>query len=210
LLEREREKFPDDHWVQTQLSVTFYEQQRYWEALDGLLASRRLVPDCPLTLWNLAGVSDALGNHTEALKIYRWILASTESPEDDPCWESKEWTDVLKTDCVYRIGVCLRNLGQNSDAENCFRQYLQLLSLGIEGTYSAEDALRQIQGVSAKGSPSADNEVQKSLDAAIKIAGGTTSKNGRRRPPEFDERDLAEKKRVSAKRSRPRSSTKLR
>ena len=60
LLEKEREKSPDNHWVLTQLGVTFYEQHRYEEALAWLLASLKIVPDCPLTLWNLAGTLDAV------------------------------------------------------------------------------------------------------------------------------------------------------
>ena len=84
LLEKEREKAPDNHWVLTQLGVTLYEQQRYEEALPLFLASLKIVPDCPLTLWNLAGTLAALGKHAGAMRIYAWLLQSDRSPEDDP------------------------------------------------------------------------------------------------------------------------------
>src|SRR5438094_233377 len=61
LLERERERNPEDHWLLTQLGVTFYEQQHHDQALPLFQASLQIVPDCPLTLWNLAGTLDAIG-----------------------------------------------------------------------------------------------------------------------------------------------------
>src|SRR5262249_34422721 len=133
--------------ILTQLGVTFYEEHRYDEALNLFLESLRIVPDCPLTLWNLAGTLDALGQPAQGLRIYTWLLRSKKTPEDDPCWESQEWSDALKTDCVYRLGVCFKHLGQKKKAEGCFHQYLNLISTGIEGTYSIEDVRREIQGL---------------------------------------------------------------
>lgn len=84
LLEREREKAPMDHWVLTQLGVTYYEERLYKEALALFERSRELVLDCPLTLWNLAGTIDVLGLHAEALEIYSGLLRSKHSSKDDP------------------------------------------------------------------------------------------------------------------------------
>ena len=44
LLERERDKEPTNHWVLTQLGVTFYEQRRHEE---GSPTFSRVVRDCP-------------------------------------------------------------------------------------------------------------------------------------------------------------------
>jgi tetratricopeptide (TPR) repeat protein len=146
-LERERAKDPDNHWVLTQLGVTFYEQRQYKEALRLFQASLKIVPDCPLTLWNLAGTLDALGQCAGAIQIYTWLLKSRNSPADDPCWESKEWTDALKTDCIYRLGVCFEHVGRREAAEHCYRQYVELSYHGIDGSYPIEDAKRHIQGL---------------------------------------------------------------
>src|SRR5208282_2496201 len=145
LLVREHDKEPSNHWVLTQLGVTYYEQRRYEEALPFFRASKKIVPDCPLTLWNLAGTLDSLGKHTQAMRIYTSILRSKTSPDDDPCWESVEWADALKADCVYRLGVCFQHLGKKRKAEICYGQFLNLLSIGIEATYSIEDVKRQVR-----------------------------------------------------------------
>ena len=51
-----------------------------------VILSEAIVPDCPLTLWNLAGTLDALGKYVDAIRIYVRLLESDDSPETDPCW----------------------------------------------------------------------------------------------------------------------------
>lgn len=170
ILETEREKDPQSHWVLTQLGVTLYEQRKYEAALKLFLASRRLVDDCPLTLWNLAGTLDALGKHREAARIYTWLLESTATADDDPCWESAEWTDALKTDCVYRLGLCFENLGKPATAEQCYREYLNLLLGGIDGTYSAEDVTRRIRDVRGVNGGTTKGEFRRAVRAALRAS----------------------------------------
>ena len=150
LLEGEREKAPTNHWVLTQLGVTLYEEHRYEEALQLFLASLELVDDCPLTLWNVAGALDSLDRHDEAVAIYTRLLEANISPDKDPCWESKEWADALKADCVYRLGLCFEHLGKREVAEHCYLQYMNLLATGIEGMYSVDDVLGKIRRLSSK------------------------------------------------------------
>src|SRR6185369_1292554 len=119
---------PDSHWLLTRLGETYYEQGRYKEALGLLLKSRELVPDCPLTLWHLAGTLDALGDQAGAVRLFTWLLESKKTPEDDPCWESVEWTDSLKADCVYSLGLCFKHNGRKELADYCLRKYIALQS----------------------------------------------------------------------------------
>ena len=173
LLERERETDPKNHWLITQLGVTFYEQGEYENALQFFLASLEIVADCPLTLWNLAGTFDALGKYASAMSIYTWLLQTNKSPEDDPCWESRApRTQALKTDCVYRIGVCFQHLGKKQKAENCYHQYLNILSIGIEASYSIDDVKRQLQGLhSTSKQGGAETEFRKAVKATLQISG---------------------------------------
>ena len=166
LLENEREKDPKNHWLLTQLGVTFYEQKKYGEALKLLWASLAIVDDCPLTLWNLAGTLDALKKHGKAAKIYSWLLQSQKSPEEDPCWESEQWADALKTDCLYRLGSCFQSLGKKRKAEDCYRRYLNLLLLGGGGTYSIEDVTGRIRSLNAGSKASLGAEFQKAVKSA--------------------------------------------
>jgi predicted Zn-dependent protease len=67
LLEAERKKEPENHWLLTQLGVTFYEQRQYAEAHRLFLASQKIVPDCPLTLWNCTYSIDDVTGRIRAL-----------------------------------------------------------------------------------------------------------------------------------------------
>jgi tetratricopeptide (TPR) repeat protein len=191
ILERQRVEDPHDHWVLTQLGVTFYEQRRYEEALQLFLESQQIVPDCPLTLWNLAGTLDALGNYANALRVYTWLLLNQKSPDDDPCWESKEWADALKTDCVYRVGVCFHHLGEKRKAERWYRQYLDFLSNGIEGSYSIDDVKRQMRDLHAgRKTSTVGSEFRKAVNAILQASGIDLRTAGRRRLPALDLREI--------------------
>jgi tetratricopeptide (TPR) repeat protein len=182
LLNKELEKSPKSHWLLTQLGVTWYEQRKYKQAMKFFLASARIVPDCPLTLWNLAGALDALGHPGGALRVYTLLLQSTTSHEDDSCWESQEWTDALKADCVYRVGTCLEKIGKNQKAKHCYQQYLNLLMTGIGGTYSEEAVMDRIRGLQGSGKRSAANDAKKAFSAALDAL-GLLRKTGRSATP---------------------------
>ena len=165
---------PKSHWLLTQLGVTFYEQRKYRNSLQLFLASRKIKDDCPLTLWHLAGAYDAIGEHRKAIKIFSWLLQSKTSPKENPCWESKKWTDALKTDAVYRLGVCFQHLGRNDLAEDLYRQYLNFLLVlrGGEGMYSIDDVTGRIRGLHrAGGAKSMGGELRKAAKSAIQISG---------------------------------------
>jgi tetratricopeptide (TPR) repeat protein len=187
LIQKQLEKEPDSHWLLTQLGGTYYEQRHYKKALGLLLKSLDLVPDCPLTLWHLAGTLDALGDAAGALRIYTWLLESKKTPEDDPCWESTEWTDALKTDCVFRIGVCFQHLQRKDKAEYCFRQYLDLLLAGAAGSYPMEEAVRHIRELGRRQPQSVENELRKAADWVLQTSGQGAAPT---EPPKLDRKKL--------------------
>jgi len=199
LLENEREKEPNNHWVLTQLGVTFYEQKKYSQALQLFRASLAIVDDCPLTLWNLAGALDSLENHRAAAKIYTWLLQTERSPEDDPCWESQKWTDALKTNCLYRLGCCLQSLGKKKDAEHYYRHYLDLLLLGRDGMYSAEEVARRIRSLHSSRMRLRAGDFQKVVKSAIQVPGSRPQEGRRIAPPRLGERELLVGQRAASK-----------
>src|SRR5207253_1294861 len=104
-LQEELRAEPDNHWLLTRLSTTYYEQGDYKEALHWVEKALALAPDCPLVLWDYAGALDMLGREREAIGIYRSLLQrGAERIADDECGEGIEWATSLLTDCVYRAG----------------------------------------------------------------------------------------------------------
>jgi tetratricopeptide (TPR) repeat protein len=166
LIETELQKQPDSHWLLTQLAETSYEEKDYKHALSLLRRSRELLPDCPLTNWHLAGTLDALGYHAGAIRLYTWLLQNKKTPAEDPCWESVEWTDTLKTDCVFRIGLCFKHLDRKDLAAHCFLRYLDIFRMGLEGTYTIEDVNRQLDELKDEALEAARRELLQAADWA--------------------------------------------
>jgi tetratricopeptide (TPR) repeat protein len=190
LLEKDRAKAPRDHWVLTQLGVTYYEERDYTAALELFLASLKIVPDCPLTLWNLAGTLDALGEPLDAIWIYTWLIEHKAAPRKDPCWESVAWAQALKTDCVYRLGVCFQHLKKAETAERFYRRYIDLLLLGRKGSYAIEQVMRQLRALHASRGNAAEDELREVVASAF-AASGIESRPGRpSTPPQTGMREL--------------------
>ena len=185
LVEKELVKQPDNHWLLTQLGATYFEQRRYRESLRPLLSALEVVPDCPLTLWNIAGALDALNKPELAIPIYAWLLGSTKFPDDDPCWESEEWTSALKTDCVFRIGTCFQHMERWQSAEHCFRQYINLLLAGMNGTYPIEDAAQCIRELNGKAKHTNGKEVRDAIASILHESGFKSIYGGRQKVPKL-------------------------
>jgi tetratricopeptide (TPR) repeat protein len=177
LIEQELRGEPDNHWLLTRLGETYYEQRHYKQALPWLLKSLDIVPDCPLTLWHLAGTLDALGYHAGAVRLYTWLLESRKMAADDPCWESTEWTAALKTDCVFRLGLAFQHLRKKDKAEHCFRQYIDLLLAGAEGSYSAEEAMRHLRELGHGARAAVADELRKTADWVQQTSGAAAKPN---------------------------------
>jgi tetratricopeptide (TPR) repeat protein len=190
IIERELAKDPESHWLLTQLGVTYYEQGQYRESLQPLLSSLEIVPDCPLTLWNIAGALDMLGKPKVAIPIYTWLLRSRKSHADDPCWESEEWAEALQTDCVYRVGVCFQRMAQWQSAEHCFREYMNLLLAGRNGSYSVEDVATHIRELHRKGGRKLDKEARDAISSTLRDSGVQSLQAGRRKLPKLSLADL--------------------
>lgn len=188
LIEKALAKEPQSHWLLTQLGETYYEQRNYKKALALLLQSRDVVPDCPLTLWHLAGTLDALGEHRGAIRLYTWLLRSKKTAEDDPCWESEAWADALKTDCVYRLGLCFKHLGREDLAAYCLRKYLALQAMGSTGSYRIEDAQRHLQELHESKRAAVEQELREALDRVLETSGDGLGPITE--PPELDSHSM--------------------
>jgi hypothetical protein len=203
LLEQEREQDLGNHWLLTQEGVTYYEQRKYETALQFFQQSLQIVPDCPLTLWNLAGTLDTTGNHTSAAQLFAWLWTTNRTVADDPCWESNEWAQSLKTDCVYRLGVCFEHLSAKRAAASCYRHYLALISNGARGTYSSKkvkDRTRRL-GVAIKNDTN-ESTLRRLVDSTLRSLGIVRRMTERDSPPSVDLDYFRPGKRAASKRWR--------
>jgi tetratricopeptide (TPR) repeat protein len=176
-IEEELRLDPDDHWLWSRLSTVKYEQRKYQEALDAANKALAIVPDCPLALWSLAGALDALGKTAEALKVYAALLGrgieELLEPDEDAneCWEGPAWTYGLVTDCIFRGGGCLAEIGQKEKAVRFYELFLELFDSRKRGIYSPEDAverLKKLRKRSKKALSARMDEARRELEDVLK------------------------------------------
>lgn len=145
-IEEELKAAPEDHWLLTRLSTTYYEQRDYIKALQYAEQAKDLAPNCPLVLWDYAGALDMLGRRKEALDVYRTLLdRGAKNIAMDECGEGIKWARNLLMDCTYRAGCCVADLGHRDEAAIMMRAYLHLLDLGGEGLYPREEVAKKLR-----------------------------------------------------------------
>lgn len=132
---------PDDHWLLTRLGLTYYEQRRYKTALQYSEKALKLVPQCPLALWDHAGTLDMLGREAEAVKIYTKLIGrGVQRLANGQCGEGVRWARGLVADCWYRLAGCHDGLGDRPAAVRAIRKHLKLRTTGSKSTYSIKSA----------------------------------------------------------------------
>ena len=128
---------PDNHWLLTRLSLTYYEQFDYRRALKLSEQALGVSPRCPLALWDYAGSLQMLGRNEEAAAVYRRLIRrGAEKIATDPCGEGLSKARGLVADSHFRLSACYRSLGRIGAAVNQFRRYTDLRVPGCATIYS--------------------------------------------------------------------------
>jgi len=142
---------PDDHWLLTRLSTTYYEMGDYEKALELADHALTIAPTCPLALWDRAGALDMLGREKDAFQVYTGLLSrGLESIATDECGEGEEWAAGLMADCLYRAGCVVEDLGGGVKAASFYHSYLRLLDLGVPSIYDREEAAARLRALMPK------------------------------------------------------------
>ena len=140
-IRQELKDAPASHWLWTRLSLTFYEQRRYREALVAAQRALELAPRCPLGCWDLAGALQMLGRHSEALAIYRRLSAiPLRRLAEDACGEGRAWARGLVVDSHFRMMVSYEQLGKRRAALNSLVKHLDGRGPGCRSIYPLSEA----------------------------------------------------------------------
>lgn len=136
LLQRELLASPTDHWVWFTLSLTYYEQKQYEQALACSRRAVQLQPDCPLALWHYAGSLSMNGKEDAAVAIWTVLLdMDIEQVAYGECGEGMDWALRLINDVQYRLGRYFQRHGRTELACVAFEKYLHNRAHGVDSTY---------------------------------------------------------------------------
>lgn len=162
----------NDHWLLTRLATTYYEKKEYPTALEHLKKAKELAPRCPLVLWEYAGTLDALGKFDEAIDVYVSLLRrGAPAIANEECGEGTEWAVGLLTDCLFRIGVCLKHQGKMAKSWRFFTGYEEVVRAGAKSIYTVPALWKQLTDDMPREempkSPILPPEKQKSAERAL-------------------------------------------
>lgn len=146
-------KQPDENWLLTRLSLTYYEQHDYRRALSYSQRALGLSPRCPLVLWDYAGDLDMLGRKAEAARIYHKLLRrGVRSLAFDQCGEGLARARGLVADSLYRLAHCYRDLGQPRKAAMYLRRHLQQRGSGCQSIYPIDAVRKELKQLTSRSS----------------------------------------------------------
>ncbi len=145
IIRKELAREPNDHWLLTRLSLTYYEQRRYRTALLYSEKSLKLAPRCPLVLWDYAGTLDMLCREAEALAVYQSLVRrGARRIAEGECGEGIRRARSLIADCWYRMASCQIALGDPPAAVRAIRRHISMRGPGVESIYSVKEARERL------------------------------------------------------------------
>lgn len=148
LIQRELKKEPEDFWLLTQLSFTYYEQRQYNKAFQAIKKAVALEPDEPLVMCHYAGALQMLGRATEAIVVYKKIIGKgAHKIGSVDTKEGIRWARSLINDCRYRIGLCYKDLGDRPLAVKWLKQHLANRRPGLPSIYSLTEVRKKLKQV---------------------------------------------------------------
>jgi tetratricopeptide (TPR) repeat protein len=152
LIHRELKKTPEDHWLLTRLSTTYYEERQYKKALTLVEEALKYAPRCPLVLWDYAGTLEMMGSYGEAIKIWKKLIKKGgEKIAHDQCGEGLKWARSLLNDSTYRIGVSYYKMGKLYYAEKYVSAHIENRKLGIRSIYSFTEVRKKLRDILLTG-----------------------------------------------------------
>lgn len=146
LILEEMKADPENHWLLTRLSTTFYEERNYAKALEISRTAYTISPKCPLVLWDYAGALEMAGKEHEAIGMWNSMLRrGVQSIAKDKCGEGVQWARSLLNDCRYRLAVAYLDAKQYALAERHILAHKARRRTGLSSCYTAKDVARQMK-----------------------------------------------------------------
>jgi len=150
LINKRLRKEPENHWLLTRLSLTFYEERKYDKALEVALKGYKIKPRCPLVLWDLAGAYDMVGKEKEAIKNWKKIIKKGEERiAYNECGEGLVWARSLINDSLYRIGLSYNDLGKYSLAIYYIQKHI-MNRKSIKSIYNLRTVKKKLEMIKEK------------------------------------------------------------
>ena len=146
LLENELTKFPNDHFLLTQLGEVFYEMQEYNQAKIYTEKAYNLAPNCPLASNNYAVVLYMHENNNKAIELWKQLLnKDIEEIAEGECGEGLSFAKSLINDIRFRIGDAYLAKKDKINALKYYKDHLVSRRRGLFSNFTKQEVITEIK-----------------------------------------------------------------
>jgi len=136
---------PNDHFLLTRLSTTYYEEKKYEKALEYVEQAYKLAPKCPLVLWDFAGTLDMLERNEDAINIYKSIIKKgARRVAYGEGGEGIRDARKLVNDCRYRVGLLYSDINKFNLALKYVKSHIANRGRNTPSIYNLRDVKRKL------------------------------------------------------------------
>lgn len=148
LLKEELARLPDDHWLNAQLAISYYELRDYKAAIQFSEKAVQLSPNCPLALDYHASILLANEKVEEALHIWNNLLdKDVNEIAYGECGEGIRFAKSLLNDVRFSIGDAYVELNNKEKALYYYRSHLANRQKGIFSNVKRSEVLKEIEKI---------------------------------------------------------------
>jgi tetratricopeptide (TPR) repeat protein len=116
---------PDDHWLLTQISDSYYLQKYFNEALEYAQKAFEVDAHCPMVIWQFAECLLRLERYEEAEPLYRNLIQrGVKRLAYGKCGEGLRSAKTLVNDSRYALGYILANKSEFKRAERYLKKHI--------------------------------------------------------------------------------------
>jgi len=145
---------PDDHWLLSRLSTTYYEGGNYQEALKYVEQALKIAHYCPLVLWDYAGTLDMLERNDEAIQIYKRLVRKGASRiAHGACGEGIQAARSLVNDSRYRLGLIYARKVEFLLAKKYFKDYITNRHYNYSSIYNLREVKKDLKIILERKDP---------------------------------------------------------
>jgi tetratricopeptide (TPR) repeat protein len=138
----------NNHWELTRIASTYAEEKDYVQALKYAAQALIITPDCPLTLWDNAGILYMLHRNKEAARLYKHLIRlGVEHAAHGTCGQGVRWARMTINDSRYHLGLVYARTGQFRLAAKYIKQYIKNRDRNTHSIYKIREVKKDLEDV---------------------------------------------------------------